>query len=129
MKHHLRTTIGVSEGYIQYGKENKQIIKDGLILFISGIIGVGQGGRASPIIWMTILIILMRAYKKTQQGASIWNCVTNTAMFMFIISYVDDNLIVRHFQRNTTTAEIIREMKKIYANGRNCYSLLVVIYA
>ena len=65
MKHHLRTTIGVSEGYIQYGKENKQIIKDGLILFISGIIGgVGQGGGASPIIWMTILMILMRAYKK-----------------------------------------------------------------
>ena len=33
-------------------------------------------------------------------------------MFMHIISYVDDNSIVRHFARNITTPEIINEIKQ-----------------
>ena len=53
----------------------------------------------------------MKAYKKTQQGASIWNCITGSALIMYIISYVDDNSIVRHFKRHTTTNEMIREMQ------------------
>ena len=45
MKHHLKTALGVSEGYFQYDKKEKRLMEDGVLIFISGIIGgVGQGG-------------------------------------------------------------------------------------
>ena len=70
MKHFIKTSTGVSEGYIKFSRYNKKKIKNGTILILTGLIGgVGQGGGANPIIWMAILIILLQAYKKTQQGA------------------------------------------------------------
>ena len=87
--------------------------KNGSIMLLTGLIGgVGQGGGASPIIWMTILMILMKAYKMNQEGATIWDCIQKKAIVVYIISYVDNNSIVRHFHQKATIEEIINEMKK-----------------
>ena len=108
MKHHVRTSNEVSERYIKYGKSTKKIIKHGTIMVLTGLIGgVGQGGGASPIIWMVILIVLLKAYKKTQRGAIIFDAIVRTAVYMYIISYVDDNSIVRHFPNNDTGQDIL----------------------
>ena len=65
MKHYIKTATGVSEGYTKFDRVKRKKIKNGVILLLTGLIGgVGQGGGASPIIWMAILIILLNAYKK-----------------------------------------------------------------
>ena len=66
MKHFVKTATGVSIGWIQYGKENKKKVRNGTILLLMGLIGgIGQGGGASPLIWMSVLLIMMGAYKQT----------------------------------------------------------------
>ena len=114
MRHHVKTNTGVLEGYIKYNKTTKRKIKNGIIILLTGLIGgVGQGGGASPIIWMAILIMMLKAYKKTQEGAIIMDYIKNTAIYMFIISYVDDNSIVMHFPIQTTVKEMLEIMREI----------------
>ena len=112
MKRHIKTSTGVSEGHIKFSRFNKKKIRNGVILILTGLIGgVGQGGGASPIIWMAILIILLKAYKKTQKGAKIVDFITNIAIPLWIISYVDDNSIVRHFSTTASVKEMLEGMK------------------
>ena len=113
MKHYIKTATGVSEGYIKFDRVKKRKIRNGVILVLTGLIGgVGQGGGASPIIWMAILIILLNAYKKTQVGATIVDCILNVAIPLWIISYVDDNSIVRHFPLDVTVHNMLEGMSK-----------------
>ena len=112
MKHYIKTSTGVSEGYIKFSRRSKRHIRNGVIMILSGLIGgVGQGGGASPVIWMAILIILLKAYKKTQLGATITDFILNTIIPLWIISYVDDNSIVRHFSETSTVPEMLEGMK------------------
>ena len=112
MKHYIKTATCVSEEYIKFDRVKRKKIKNGVILLLTGLIGgVGQGGGASPIIWMAILIILLDAYKKTQLGATIIDHVLNIAIPLWIISYVDDNSIVRHFPTNATVNDMLEGMK------------------
>ena len=61
---------------------------------------------------MVILIILLKAYKKTQKGAKkIVDFITNIAIPMWIISYVDDNSIVRHFSATASVKDMLEGMK------------------
>ena len=112
MKHYIKTATGVSQGYIKFDKIRRRKIKNGVILLLTGLIGgVGQGGGASPIIWMAILLILLDAYRKTQKGAIIVDYVLDLAIPLWIISYVDDNSIVRHFSNNATVSDMLEGMK------------------
>lgn len=113
MKHYIRTAVGVSCGFIKFNWKRKKAIQNGAIKYLAGAIGgVGQGGGASPIIWMTVLMVLMKAYKQTQQGAMLWDCILHTSIFLYIISYVDDNTIVRHFHHKKSIQEIIQDTSK-----------------
>ena len=112
MKHFVKTARGISESYIKF---NTQQIKQqyGLIMILMGLIGgVGQGGGASPIIWMAVLMIMLAAYKAKKDGAVMTDTVTGETIKMWIVSYVDDNSIVKHFSRRTTVQEILEEMRK-----------------
>ena len=60
---------------------------------------------------MAILIILLQAYRKTQQGAKIVDYITNTVIYLWIVSYVDDNSIVRHFPSDATIQDMLNGMK------------------
>ena len=113
MKHHIKTAIGVSTGYIQCGNVSKRIIIEGLITLLAGIIGgIGQGGRASPIIWLVILLIMMKVYRMTQEGAIVEDSITKEKIPLHIISYVDNNSIVRHFERKETVATMMEKIKE-----------------
>ena len=112
MKHYVKTVVGVSKGFIKFGLKEKKIMLNGIIMTLIGLIGgIGQGGGASPIIWLSVLLIMMTVYKQTQMGASIVDCVNSEELKMHIISYVDDNSIVRHFNKNTSAAQMMEAIK------------------
>ena len=113
MKHFVKTSVGISPGYINYSTESKTIIEEGVIKCLNGIIGgSGQGSGASPIIWLAILLIMIKVYKENNTGVNIHNPITKEAIKYWILSYVDDNTIVRNFKSNTTTEEILDSLGK-----------------
>lgn len=113
MKHYVKTGSGVSKGYIQYSKTHHIEMALGVILLLIGPIGgVGQGGGASPIIWLAIVLMMLQVYKKSQEGIDIINRVTETIVKYWIISYVDDTTIVRGFKNNATENEMLKELKE-----------------
>ena len=122
MRHFIKTSVGVSKGYIKFGRCYKKIIRNGTIFLLMGLIGgVGQGGGSSPIIWMVILLILLDAYKLTQKGAQVWDSVEKKGVNLSVISYVDDNSIVRHFDREVSLVQMINGIKD---NLREWHKLL-----
>ena len=113
MKHYIKTSTGVSPGYIKFSPTQQQVISEGIITILAGLIGgIGQGGGASPIIWLAILLIMLGAYKQTQDGANIIDIITSKVIQLWIISYVDDNSIVKHFQHDSTIPQILTSMKQ-----------------
>ena len=113
MKHHIKTAAGISKGYIKYNEEEKTVIVDGFITMIMGLVGgSGQGGGASPIIWLAILTIMLQVYKETNDGVDITNPETGLKTLYWILSYVDDNTIVKSFSKNTSIEEILDSMEK-----------------
>ena len=113
MKHYIKTAVEVSKGYIQYRKDTRQKMQNGIILLLIGLIGgIGQGGGGSPIIWMVVLMIMMATYKESQSGAEMWDAVTCERIRCWIISYVDDNTLVQHFRYSDSVNYILQEMKK-----------------
>ena len=111
MKHFVKMAIGISKGYNQYGRQLSKVERQGLILILVGLIGgIGQGGGGSPIIWMVVLMIMLAGYKETNKGTEMRDPVTGNKIMSWIISYIDDNSIVRHFRDSATLTEIISEM-------------------
>ena len=119
MKHHIKTSHGISKGYIQFKEEiEKTYDNDNNIIKLTGMIGgVGQGGGGSPIIWLGVLLILLEAYRKTNKGAKMENRRTAKQLTYWILSYVDDNSIVQTFEQDTSVIEMLETMKKVYFNG------------
>ena len=74
--------------------------------------GVGQGGGGSPIIWLGVLMIMLDAYPQMSEGITIQHRTTGMRILYWIISYVDDNTILRNFQNATNIRFILKEMKK-----------------
>ena len=113
MKHYVKTAVGISEGYIIYSKVMKMILKQGILLLITGLIGgIGQGGGSSPIIWMAVIMAMMMAYKTTQSGADMYDPVTKERTTFWLTSYVDDNTLVKYFHRKSSLEEILDSMTK-----------------
>ena len=113
MKHYVKIAVGVSKGYIQYSETIKRVIQDGLLILLTGLIGgVGQGGGSSPIIWMALLMIMLRAYKMTQKGAEMQDSVTGEKITFWLTSYVDDNTIVRFFKQEESIQTMLSVMSK-----------------
>ena len=122
MKHYVKTSYGISKGFIQFNPEKQepteQTKEDGTIIYaiimiLAGPIGgVGQGGGASPIIWLAILLLMLIVYKQHHKGVEIIDRITKLKVLTWIISYVDDNTIVRSFDNNSTVPDILLEMKR-----------------
>ena len=122
MKHFVKTASGVSKGYIKFGEKkitemlekcNNTTITISIITTLIGPIGgVGQGGGASPIIWLAILLVMLLVYRKFHKGVEIIDRITLTILVFWILSYVDDNTIIQSFHNEATLEVIIDEMRK-----------------
>ena len=113
MKHYIKTAAGICPGYIKYDKKEVTELVDGAIKFITGLVGgTGQGGGASPIIWLAILTIMIQVYKETNDGVDITNPETGKEILYWILSYVDENTIVKSFHHNTSIDQILQSMEK-----------------
>ena len=125
MKHYLKIAPGISTGYIKYAeKVHTTYDKSNNVITLQGPIGgVGQGGGASPIIWTAVLLIMLEAYKKVCQGTVMYDVTKALKVIYWIISYVDDNTIVRSFPSDTTTYEILFIMRNCL---RQWHSLLLL---
>ena len=116
MKHFIRIAAGISKGYIEFKKTyNTQIQRDtaGNILSISGKTGgIGQGGGGGPMAWIAVIQVMLLAYSKLCKGVTMEDCLRWTVVCIYIVSYVDDNTLLRQFPANTTTKEIINGIKE-----------------
>ena len=57
-------------------------------------------------------LIMLKVYKMMQEGATVVDSVEKTSIPLHIISYVDDNLIVRHFDRTKTVTTMMEKIKE-----------------
>jgi len=118
MRHYVITAFGSSEGYIQYQEKLTRVLLKGIgmmgmILALLGPIGgVSQGGGASPIIWLAVLLIMMEAYKQVNTGIEITDRITLVKIIIWILSYVDDNSLLKSFKYDESINDILRQMKK-----------------
>ena len=111
MKHYIKTRNGVSKGYISFALVISILLMTRMMLLLGPIGGVGQGRGGSPIIWLSLLLVLIQAYKETNRGISIQNIITLQQIQYWIISYVDDNTIIKSFNKSSTVEEMLTSMK------------------
>ena len=69
----------------------------GVVYFSGNVGGIGQGGGASPVGWLVILLIMIRAYRQFSPGALIIDPLSRTSFPLHVVSYVDDNSLLRSF--------------------------------
>ena len=113
IKHHIKTAQGVSRGFIQFHPTSENRIEENSVSQLRGPIGgVGQGGGGSPIIWLGVLMIMLDAYRQMTEGITISNRITGMKIMYWIISYVDDNTILRNFTNGVSIQKILEDMKE-----------------
>lgn len=104
MKHHIRTAAGVSEGYIKWsnqlsGDNIKRTVIGATTVFLGNIGGIGQGGGSSPIEWLAVLLVIINTFKEYSQGATVIDPGKKNTFKLHVLSYVDDNSILRTLQQ------------------------------
>ena len=113
MKHYVKTGTVVSNGFIIFSTAFKSMMIGRIVTWLQGPIGgVGQGGSGSPIIWMALLFILIEAYKMTNEGIITTNCATLQEIKYWIVSYIDDNTIVKSFHQQDTIQQILQSLRE-----------------
>ena len=107
MVHKIRTALGVSKGTLKWGPGLlTTIVIAGIIHLVGNIGGIGQGGGGSPVGWLVILLIMIRAYHQFSPGAKIVDPYGLYSFSLHVISYVDDNSLLRSFPPNTSWPDI-----------------------
>ena len=113
MTHHIKTASGISKGTIKSevkpSNEEKTVertINDEVINFSGNIGGVGQGGGASPIEWLVILLVLLNAFKAFSEGAKLIDPEGLFGGIIPMISFVDDNSITLSISNLDTIDEV-----------------------
>ena len=112
MKHYVRTAAGVSNGYIKFNLQMiVTVIATGMTIFQGIIGGIGQGGGGGPILWLMISVILIRALRKLCTGAEMNHVLGWFRYMLWLVSYVDDNTLVKTFALGTTSTAVFQEMQ------------------
>ena len=104
MIHHVKTSSGVSKGNIKWkeihGEESLiNHITSASNTIYGNIGGIGQGGGASPVEWLAVLLVMIETFKQFSSGADILDPNGNYSLHIPIVSYVDDNSIVKSLER------------------------------
>ena len=111
MKHYIRIAAGISLGYIAFlctEKTEETHNNKGNIISIKGKTGgIGQGGGGGPIAWIAVIQVMLLAYSSLCEGVTIEDCLRWTLISIYVVSYVDDNTLLRSFPSTATTTDII----------------------
>ena len=114
LRHHAKTNFGISKEYAKWDDVPSVTSRmiDGLKCIIGNFGGVGQGAGGSPVIWLTVLLIMIKAYSYYEKGAEVLDALGLYTITVYVLSYVDDNSLVRSFVTGTTTSTIINELTR-----------------
>ena len=128
MKHHVKTATGTSRGYIKWENidEDVDIVKkviDEISVYTGNIGGIGQGGGSSPVEWLAVLLIMIRTYRKFASGATVIDPTGMYSFVMAILSYVDDNSLVKSLESNQKAKKIFEDISKEMVHWRNILKL------
>ena len=107
MVHKVKTAMGISPGTIKWAPMTLTLVViSGIIHYLGNIGGIGQGGGGSPVGWLVILLIMIKAYRNFSPGASITDPLGGSSFIMHVVSYVDDNSLLRSFDGAENLAQI-----------------------
>jgi hypothetical protein len=113
MVHYVKTSNGPSTNNIKWGPFQSLITttENGVHTTIGNIGGIGQGGGASPIGWLAVLLVMIQTYSKYTSGITLADPLGIYSLVLFLISYVDDNTLVQTFDSNATMPSILAQLQ------------------
>ena len=113
MKHYVRIAAGISLGFLQFSVVATTVMKNDDIMELKGLIGgIGQGGGGGPLIWLTVSIVMIEAFRTLCNGADMTDPLGWFTYLMWVVSYVDDNTLVRSFPPTATHTEIFQGIQE-----------------
>ena len=116
MTHYVKTSAGISKGNIKHEDTEDDAMNvtqyDDYTTCSGNIGGVGQGGGASPIEWLVLLITLMNVFMDFSDGAKLVDPEGLFGGIIPVISFVDDNSITSDISNDLTTEETFAKVGK-----------------
>ena len=125
MTHYVKTSAGISRGVIKWAKIAEDINfllehdNKGQSIRKGNIGGIGQGGGASPVEWLTLLMVMLSTFKLFARGASIKNTADGEDINIPVVSFVDDNTIAHSAELEETCEEIMKNASEEMKHWRN----------
>ena len=111
MIHRVKTAMGVSKSSIQWKPIPLQVMLiAGIITLVGNIGGIGQGGGRSPVGWLVLLLIMIKAYRQFSPGAQVIDPSGEYTQTIHLVSYVDDNSLLRSFQNGLSIEKMFQIM-------------------
>ena len=108
MTHRVKTAMGISPGSIKWDSTMLRCVTIAGILHLLGNIGgIGQGGGGSPVGWLVVLLIMIKAYRHFSPGATVTDPYGDSSCNLHVVSYVDDNSLLRSFDPTETASSIV----------------------
>ncbi len=113
MVHHVKTSYGPSTNNIQWGPSQTlhTTVEKGIYSTKGNIGGIGQGGGASPVGWLAVLLVMIQTYSKYTSGITLADPLGIYSLALFIISYVDDNTLVQRFDQEHDMPSILMQLQ------------------
>ena len=115
MRHHIKTANGISHDFIQWAPtpNDKMVISktDTGEQHTGNIGGLGQGGGGGPVGWLSIILVIIDAYKQLATQASLHDPMGRLTFAIYVLSYVDDNSLMMTLQSDMTTEQILTLVK------------------
>ena len=107
MCHYIRTAAGISKGFMQWDSQSPTVKswwndKADAYCYTGNFGGVGQGGGASPVLWLSVMLPMIDTYREFAGGATVSDPLEYLAVCIWVLSYVDDNTLVRSFSHDIT---------------------------
>jgi hypothetical protein len=116
MRHHIKTANGISHNHIQWApqpeKEMQEITTNEGNKHVGNIGGLGQGGGGGPVGWLSIILVMIEAYKQLATHASLHDPMGRLTFSLYILSYVDDNSLLMSLEKEMTINSITNLVKR-----------------
>ena len=121
MRHYIRTAAGISSGYIRFDKNTplREEFTDQTTqstCYLGNIGGVGQGGGGSPVIWLSVSMPMIETYHDFADGSTINDPLDLLTFSIWVLSYVDDNSLLRTFPNSLPCDSLWRLASKEFSS-------------